>query len=51
MKERMTDNKVGAEGAKAMSEIMKMNTSLTILHLQGLGKKKKKRKQRRTTEE
>ena len=36
----MADNKVGAEGAKAMSEIMKMNTSLTVLHMQGLGKRK-----------
>ena len=36
----MTDNKVGAEGSRAMSEIMKMNTSLTILHMQCLGKRK-----------
>ena len=36
----MTDDKIGAEGARAMSEMMKMNTSLTILHMQGLGKRK-----------
>ena len=31
----MTGNKVGDEGAKAMSEMMKVNTSLTTLDLYG----------------
>ena len=31
----MTDNKVGDEGAKAMSEVLKVNTTLTSLRLRG----------------
>ena len=45
-KERMTDNKIGVEGARAMSEIMKTNTTLTILHMQGLGKRKETEKEK-----
>ena len=30
----MTDNQIGAEGAKAMSETLKMNTTLTSLNLE-----------------
>ena len=29
----MTDNLIGADGAKAMSEMLKMNTTLTELKL------------------
>ena len=29
----MTDNKIGDEGAKSMSEMMKVNTTLTSLDL------------------
>ena len=29
----MTDNKIGAEGAKSLSEMMKVNTTLTSLDL------------------
>ena len=29
----MTDNEIGAEGAKAMSEMLKVNSTLTTLNL------------------
>ena len=29
----MTGNEIGVEGAKAMSEMLKVNTALTSLHL------------------
>ena len=46
----MTDNGIGDEGAKAMSEMMKVNTTLTSLNLRSeeerrKGKRKKKRKE------
>ena len=31
----LTDNGIGAEGAKAMSEMLKINTILTTLNLRG----------------
>ena len=31
----MTDNGIGDEGAKAMSEMLKVNTTLTSLNLEG----------------
>lgn len=32
-KERMADNKIGAEGATALSEMLKVNTALTEIYL------------------
>ena len=29
----MTDNEIGEEGVKALSEMLKVNTTLTSLHL------------------
>ena len=31
----MTDNNIGVEGAKSMSEMLKTNTTLTSLNLSG----------------
>ena len=31
----MTDNKIGVEGAKSVSEMLKSNTTLTSLNLSG----------------
>lgn len=42
----MTDNVIGDEGAKAMSEMLKVNTSLTTLDLGSVSEKKKKIKKR-----
>ena len=41
----MTDNDIGVEGAKSMSEILKINTTLTslILGRDKEGKKEKKK--------
>ena len=35
MNERMTGNKIRVEGAKAVSEMLKVNTTLTELYLEG----------------
>ena len=47
----MTGNEIGDEGAKAMSEMLKMNTALTTLDLigeeEGNKEKRKKRDKRR----
>ena len=43
----MTDNKIGDEGAKAMSEMMKVNTTLTSLNLCGEGRGVKKTRKKR----
>ena len=47
----MTDNEIGDEGAKALSEMLKVNTTLTSLDLSGeeerKGKEKEKREKRR----
>ena len=49
----MTDNGIGAEGAKAMSEGLKVNTTLKELNLGGdeEGKVKRKEKERMTGNE
>ena len=39
--ERMTGNRIGVEGAKAMSETLKVNSTLTTLNL--WGEKERKR--------
>ena len=36
----MTDNNIGNEGAKSMSEMLVANTTLTSLNLGGEGKEK-----------
>ena len=41
----MTDNEIGEEGAKSMSEMMKVNTTLTSLNLRGEEERKKGKKQ------
>ena len=43
----MTDNKIGDEGAKAMSEMLKENTALTTLDLTGEEERKGKEKGKR----
>ena len=48
---KYTDKKIGAEGAKAISEGMKINTTLTSLDLKGEDMKKKKRGNIRKEEE
>ena len=40
----MTDNKIGVEGAKAMSEMLKMNTTMTSLDMRGQETRKEKGK-------
>ena len=44
----MTDNEIGVEGAKALCEMLKVNTTLTSLNLDG--DKKAKRKKRKKKE-
>ena len=39
----MTENGIGDEGARALSEMMKVNTTLTELNLGGEKKEKRKR--------
>ena len=52
---RVTGNKIGAEGAKALSEMLKVNTTLTWLYLRceeeekRQEKEKKKKKKERMT--
>ena len=50
----MTDNEIGVEGAKALSEMMKVNTTLTSLDLGGeeeeKGKEKEQEKKRRVND-
>ena len=47
----MTDNKIGVEGAKTMSEMLKVNTTLSSLNLgceeEERKEKRKKREKRR----
>ena len=47
----MTDNKIGDEGAKALSEMMKVNTTLTSLNLCGEEERRKERERRKGKEE
>ena len=42
----MTGNKFGDEGAKAMSEILKVNTTLTVLSLDGEEKEIRERERK-----
>ena len=39
-KERMTDNGIGDKGAKSMSEMLKVNTTLTSLNLRSVEERK-----------
>ena len=39
----MTVNEIRAEGAKAVSEMLKVNTTLTSLNLCGKGRKRKRK--------
>ena len=43
----MTDNGIGAEGANAMSEMLKVNTTLTTLYLGGEEERREKRKRKK----
>ena len=43
----MTGNKIGDEGAKALSEMLKVNATLTELNLHCQEKKKKQEKEKR----
>ena len=43
----MTDNEIGDEGAKAMSEMLKVNTTLSTLYLGGEEQKRKERRERK----
>ena len=45
----MTDNGIGAEGAKAMSEVLKVNTTLTSLDLECDEERKEKEKEKERT--
>ena len=44
----MTDNQIGDEGAKAMSEMMKANTTLTSLDLSSEEERKMERERKYT---
>ena len=43
----MTDNVIGDEGAKSMSEMMKVNTTLTALGLRGEEERKEKKRKKK----
>ena len=43
----MTGNRIGAEGAKAMSEMLKVNTTLTSLNLYGKEERERERERER----
>ena len=43
----MTANEIGDEGGKSMSEMLKVNTTLTTLDLCGNGRKKRERERER----
>ena len=47
----MTDNKIGDEGAKAMSEMLKVNTTLTTLNLSCEEERKERRERKRKKKE
>ena len=40
--DRITDNQIGDEGAKALSEMLQVNTTLTSLNLESVKHEKKK---------
>ena len=43
----MTDNEIGDEGAKSMSEMLKVNTALTSLDLSGEKEERKEKRKKR----
>ena len=43
----MTGNEIGDEGAKAMSEMLKVNTTLTSLSLGGEEEERREKRQKR----
>ena len=45
----MKGNEIGAEGAKALSEMLKVNTTLTCLGLES-GEERKEKEKRKETE-
>ena len=47
----MTDNGIGDEGVKALSEMLKMNTTLTELNLRGEEERKREREIKRMMNE
>ena len=47
----MTGNEIGDEGAKALSEMMKVNTTLTSLNLRCEEERRKERERRKGKEE
>ena len=47
----MTDNWIGDEGAKAMSEMMKVNSTLTTLNLWSEEERKEKERKKRKKKE
>ena len=46
MGKSITGNEIGDEGVKSMSEMMKVNTTLTSLSLRRKGEEKEKRKEK-----
>ena len=46
----MTDNRIGDEGAKTMSEMLKVNTTLTELNLECEEERKERRERKRKKE-
>ena len=46
----MTGNEIGDEGAKAMSEMLKVNTTLTSLNLSSEEERKERREKERMNE-
>ena len=47
----MTGNEIGVEGAKTMSEMLKVNTTLTTLDLGGEEERKERRERSRIRQE
>ena len=43
MRNKMTGNKINAEGASALSEALKVNTTLTTLNLGSVSEQKEKK--------
>ena len=48
--ERMTGNGIGDEGAKAISEMLKVNSTLTELNLRGEEERKERRERKKKKE-
>ena len=47
----MTENRIGDEGAKAMSEMLKVNSTLTTPNLRGEEERKERRERKRKKKE